>query len=261
MGKQYGKWEMIESFDQGGQGWVYFVSEKGNDSDKRFVLKRLRNHKRLDRFSKEIESLQKLDHPGIVKLIDFNIDDENPWFVQEFYPGGNLEDYVKNKGPLDYCQALTFLTYIASALDYAHSMGDIHRDIKPANIFLNDNKDVVVLGDFGLVWQDESGSRITTTDEAIGSFNYIAPELANGRVQPTRQCDIYSLGKVLYFMLSGGHIFNREIYREPDWNLVQLRNDIRFEHINNLLDHMITIKPVDRYSASEVRREAKEINV
>jgi len=149
---------------------------------------------------------------------------------------------------------------VATSLEYAHGMGKIHRDIKPANIFLKAKSGPAVLGDFGLAWTNDLGERVTVTDEAVGSFRYRAPELADGRVdQPTRQCDIYSLGKVLYFMLSGGRVFDREIHRDQTWNLVDLRQDIRPEHINNLLDHMITFKPVDRYSASEIRREAKEI--
>jgi serine/threonine protein kinase len=259
LGKQYGKWEIVSDLDEGGQGWVFVVREKDSNSDEQFILKRLKNPKRLDRFKAEIESLQKLDHPSIVKLVDFDIEDKNAWFVQEYYSGGNLEQYVRNKGPLDYDEALDLLISTASALEYAHSLGNIHRDIKPANIFLRGKDGLSVLGDFGLAWSDDAGERVTLTDEAVGSFHYIAPELANGRAEPTRQCDIYSLGKVLYFMLSGGRMFNREIHREPDWNLVEISRDIRLEHINNLLDHMLTIKPVDRYSASDVRKEASEI--
>jgi serine/threonine protein kinase len=117
-----------------------------------------------------------------------------------------------------------------------------------------------VLGDFGLAWTNDVGERVTVTDEAVGSFRYRAPELADGRVdQPTRKCDIYSLGKVLYFMFSGGRVFDREIHRDAKWNLIDLRQDIRLEHVNNLLDHMITVNPEDRYSADKVARESKKI--
>ncbi len=260
MGKQFDKWEVIKSLDEGGQAWVYLVKERDDSSDNRYVLKRLKNTNRLDRFKAEIESLQKLEHPGIVKLVGFKIDNEHPWFVQEYYSGGNLEQYIRNKGALDCDKALSLLIDIATALDYAHSFGNIHRDIKPANIFLQQEEGQAVLGDFGLVWEDKQGERVTMTDEALGSFRYRAPELADGRVnQPTRQCDIYSLGKVLYFMLSGGRVFEREIHRNREWDLRELHQDVQFEHINNLLDHMITFNPNDRYSASEVRIKSQEI--
>src|SRR3972149_3065418 len=72
---------------------------------------------------------------------------------------------------------------LATALRYAHNQGCIHRDVKPANIFLRGQNGPPVLGDFGLVWIDDSGERLTLTDEAVGSFNYMAPELQDGRVE------------------------------------------------------------------------------
>jgi serine/threonine protein kinase len=73
MGRQFGKWEMIESLSEGGQAWVYLVKETNGSSEERYVLKRLKNPNRLDRFKGEIESLQELDHPGIAKLIDLGV--------------------------------------------------------------------------------------------------------------------------------------------------------------------------------------------
>lgn len=196
MGKQFGKWEVTQSLDEGGQAWVYLVKDTASDSDKQYILKRLKNANRLGRFKTEIESLQKLDHPGIVKLLDFDISDKNPWFVQEYYSGGNLEQYVNSQGALGYDEALSHIENIATVLEYAHFHGYIHRDVKPTNIFLSSEDNKTVLGDFGLVWQDDSGSRVTTTNEAVGSFHYIAPELADGQAEPTSKCDIYSLESV-----------------------------------------------------------------
>jgi serine/threonine protein kinase len=216
MGKEFGKWEVIETLPEGGQAWVYLVKGKESSSDVQYVLKRLKNPNRLDRFKGEVEALQNLNHPNIAKLIDFDLGDKNPWFVQEYYHGGDLDKYVQKNGPLDHNKALNFLIDMASGLEYAHSSGKLHRDIKPANIFLEDEDGPAVLGDFGLAWKVDRGERLTLTVEAVGSFHYMAPELADGRAdEPTWQCDIYSLGKVLYFMLSGGRVFDREIYRDP----------------------------------------------
>jgi serine/threonine protein kinase len=260
MAKQFGKWEVTQSLDVGGQAWVYLVKDKDSASDKQYILKRLKNANRLERFKTEIESLQKLNHPGIVKLLDFDISDKNPWFVQEYCSGGDLEKYVQRNSPLEVDNVFDFIEGIAEALEYAHKQGFIHRDIKPANIFLRSTNGPAVLGDFGLVWKDDSGERLTLTDEAVGSFHYRAPELLDGRVEePTRECDIYSLGKVLYFMLSGGRIFDREIHREDKWDLRGIRKNFSFEHANNILDHMITFNPSDRFSAETIKKESKEI--
>jgi len=260
MGKQYGKWEIVRDLDEGGQGHVFLVKEKDRESDQQFILKRLKNPKRLDRFKAEIASLQKLDHPSIVNLVDFDIDDKAPWFVQEYYAGGNLEQYVTENNPLDIDITFDLIADLASALEYAHKQGFFHRDIKPANIFLRGTKGPAVLGDFGLVWKDDEGERLTLTDEAVGSFHYRAPELLDGRVEePTKECDIYSLGKVLYFMLSGGRIFDREVHREDKWNLVRIHQKFSLEHANNLLDHMITFNPNDRFSAEIIKKASWEI--
>jgi serine/threonine protein kinase len=260
MGKQYGKWEIIRDLEEGGQGYVFLVKEKDGKPDEQFILKRLKNQKRLDRFKAEIESLHKLDHPGIAKLVDFDITNKTPWFVQEYYAGGDLEQYVKQSNPLDIDEIFDLLTDLASALEYAHKHGFLHRDIKPANIFLKGKNGPAILGDFGLVWKDDAGERLTLTDEAVGSFHYRAPELSDGRVEePTKECDIYSLGKVLYFILSGGRIFDREVHREDKWNLVRIHKEFSLEHVNNLLDHMITFNPNNRFSAENINKASREI--
>jgi serine/threonine-protein kinase len=123
MGRQFGKWEMIESLSEGGQAWVYLVKETNGSSEERYVLKRLKNPNRLDRFKGEIESLQELDHPGIAKLIDFDLIDKNPCFVQEYYPAGDIEQYVKNHTPLEHDEVLNLIIEIATSLEYAHDMG------------------------------------------------------------------------------------------------------------------------------------------
>jgi serine/threonine protein kinase len=251
------RWELKSSLSEGGQAWIYLVRDVTSGLDTQYVLKRLKNIKRLGRFRAEIESLTHLDHPGIVRLIDFNVEEDSPWFVQEHCKGGDLEQYINKKGPLDTDTALGMFIEIASALEYAHGQNQIHRDIKPANIFLREKGDNAVLGDFGLVWKDDTGIRFTLTEEAVGSVHYIAPEVRDGKVDhPTWQCDIYSLGKVLYYMLSGGRVFDREVHRESRFDLVNILDDIRLEHVNNLLDHMITYDPEKRMPAKEVKREA-----
>ncbi|MFI5322988.1 MAG: protein kinase [Thermodesulfobacteriota bacterium] len=115
---------------------------------------------------------------------------------------------------------------ICEGVAYAHTKGVIHRDLKPDNIFLRTRKGPVVVGDFGICYLEQDGKRITLTDEAVGPRNFIAPELEDGRLELiSTKCDVYSLGKILYWLLSGGKIFSREKHREPQFDLKSQNND------------------------------------
>lgn len=248
-----GKWEIKADLSEAGQSWTYLVSDASVSGTETFVLKRLKNPARLHRFAAEIRALQELSHPGIVKLVDFNLDSERPWFVQEYCPGGDLDNYVKARSPLPPQDALNLFGEILVALSYAHSNSMFHRDIKPANIFLRAESGPPVLGDFGLCWPTETEQRLTLTDEAVGSFKYMAPEVRDGRVtEPSWHQDIYSAGKVLYFMLSGGRVFDREVHRAGEWDLSPILGDAVAAHINPLLDLMIAYEPADRLSAKDL---------
>ena len=247
------RWQVQEGLTESGQSWTYLVIDITEAVEGLHVLKRLRNPRRLERFAQEIGALQNLNHENIVSLVDFNLEEERPWFVQEYCPGGDLQNYVIGHKDLDPDRALGLFIQATSGLVHAHDKGKIHRDIKPANVFLRAEHGPAVLGDFGLCWTEDSGERLTLTEEAVGSFHYMAPELRDGRVdEPSWRGDIYSLGKVLYFMLSGGRSFDREIHREEGRNLVTLRGDYLMEHVNYILDKMITFEPDERSPAKEV---------
>ena len=129
----------------------------------------------------------------------------------------------------------------------AHSQGVLHRDIKPDNVFLKSATGPPVVGDFGLSIFLETDNRITATQEAVGPRLYMAPELESGRVERvTTAADIYSLGKLLYWLFTG-RVFSREAHREKQWDIKQHWNDpfspngdSILEHVNFLLDLMVT---------------------
>ena len=251
------RWDVIESLKESGQAWSYKVRDSTTPSGEVFVLKRLKNPNRLERFQNEVSSLKELTHPNITRLLDFDLADERPWFVQEYCSGGDLEDHIAASGPMEPAAALYTVSQVADALAYAHKTGRVHRDIKPANVYLRSPEGQAVLGDFGLTWIDNQGSRLTLTDEAVGSFRFMAPELRDGRAEnPTWHSDIYSLGKLLYALLSGGLVFDREDHRSDRWNLVRIRDSLSLEHVNNLLDHMITLEPSGRFPAATVQTRA-----
>lgn len=259
MAKIYGnRWEIIQSIGEGGQGQASLVVDKNGTSETRYVLKRLKNINRIDRFRKEIEVMRNISHENIVRLVDFNIEDDKPFLVTEYYNGGSLEDaepFWHNSVNV----ALELFLQVCRGVAYAHSQDIIHRDIKPANIFLRTKNGPAVVGDFGICYVEDDGTRLTLTDEPVGPRFFMAPELEDGRVeQVSKQSDSYSLGKLLYWLLSRGKVFSREKHRERQrdlrkWNDVRQRWDnIYMEHINRILDKTITSNRHERLYADSL---------
>lgn len=155
------------------------------------------------RFVQEVGVTERFDHPNVVRALasDETKMHRQPFFVMPYYEKGTLEDNHQALGsPLDRLQ--TFLS-ICQGVAYAHGKGLIHRDLKPANIFLCTTGTPMV-GDFGLCYRHEVEARITLTEEAVGARKYMPPEWREGRVDiPQPSGDIYSLGKILYWMFVG----------------------------------------------------------
>lgn len=261
MGKTYGgRWEIVESLGEGGQAHTFLVKDIRGDGAAHYALKRLKNLDRLDRFKREIEVIRNLSHENIVALVDFDLDADRPYLVTEFCEGGNLSEVEPfwQDSPLT---ALEIFRQICEGVDYAHSYGVIHRDLKPENIFLKSNLGPAVVGDFGICFLEEDGSRVTLTEEAVGPRLFISPELEDGRINDvTVKSDTYSLGKLLYWLLSGGRTFSREKHRERAYDL-RIYDDtsplgwsnIYMEHVNRLLDRMITNDPEDRREVGAIK--------
>jgi serine/threonine protein kinase len=246
MATKYGyRWETIEQLGEGGQAHTFLVKDLQGSGEPRYVLKRLKNLNRIERFKREIETIRNLNHTNIVRLIDFNLDAEKPYLVTEYCSGGNLAAVTPywRKSPVE---GLHIFLQICEGVAYAHSKGIIHRDIKPDNIFLRTEEGPAVVGDFGICFIEDDGARLTITEEAVGPRNYIAPELEDGRLdQISTKCDIYSLGKLLYWIISG-NTYSREKHRETKWDIKGANNNtdlgwdnIYLEHINRLLDLMV----------------------
>lgn len=151
------------------------------------------------RFQTESQAVAMLSHPNIVSVYDVSHTDDIEYIVMELVDGITLKQYMKKRGALEYEEALDFSIQIAGALEHAHSKGIIHRDIKPQNIMLLKDGQLKV-ADFGIA-SLESDVEIPT-DEAVGSVHYIAPEQARGMSADARS-DVYSLGIVMYEMLTG----------------------------------------------------------
>lgn len=260
MAKKYGdRWEVQKHLGEGGQAHTYIVKDVRGGGDDEYVLKRLKHPDRISRFRAEIEAIRNLSHENILKLIDFDLGNAKPYLVTEYCKGGSLsqcEAFWSDSA----VEALQLFQNICTGVAFAHTQGVIHRDIKPDNIFLREVSGKPVVGAFGICLLEKTDARMTLTQEVVGPRNYMAPEVEDGRLdQVTPKVDSYSLGKLLYWLLSGGQIFSREKHRDPRWDLKGKNqdtllgwNNIYMEHVNRLLDKMITHDPDDRYPADTI---------
>ncbi len=152
------------------------------------------------RFKNESKAIAILSHPNIVHVYDVSFGDRIQYIVMEYMDGITLKDYINQQKEIKWKEAVYFTSQILKALSHAHKRGVIHKDIKPQNIMLLPDGTIKVT-DFGIARFSRNETR-TMTDRAIGSVHYIAPEQARGDVV-TQQADIYSVGVMLYEMLTG----------------------------------------------------------
>lgn len=161
----------------------------------------LDNEELVRRFKNESKAISILDHPNIVKVYDVSVSDKMQYIVMEYIDGITLKEYLKQRGgALTWKETVHFATQILGALEHAHSKGIVHRDVKPQNIMLLANGSIKMM-DFGIARFSRAQSQ-TVSDKAIGSVHYISPEQAKGDKTDART-DIYSVGVMLYEMLSG----------------------------------------------------------
>ena len=198
------RYEILECIGNGGMAVVY--KARDHRLNRLVAVKILKPELASDadfrrRFHDESQAVAMLSHANIVSVYDVSRSDGLDYIVMEMIDGLTLKQYMQRRGvPLNWREALHFITQIMRALDHAHSRGIIHRDIKPQNIMVLRDGSVKVT-DFGIA-QLTSAAQNTLTQEAIGSVHYISPEQARGSHVDCRT-DIYSAGVVLYEMLTG----------------------------------------------------------
>ncbi len=200
--QKIGKYTVIERIGRGGMGYVYRATDPflKRDVALKTMLKDVSEDPDLrTRFLREAQSAGGLRHPNIVTIYDLGEDEEGcPFIAMEFLTGTDLEQIIKNKIELLLSKKLDILIQTSIGLGYAHNNGIVHRDIKPANIRLLDNGDVKIM-DFGIA--KISASHFTRTGMIMGTPHYMAPEQIRGE-KVDRRADIFSLGVVLYELLS-----------------------------------------------------------
>lgn len=198
-----GRYEIHDLIGVGGMAYVYRAYDRMED---RWVAIKIlkeefsNNSDFLRRFRNESKAVAMLSHPNTVKVYDVSFGDQIQYIVMEYIDGITLKQYIEQEGAIRWNEAVHFTIQILMALELAHSKGIIHRDIKPQNIMLLHNGTIKV-ADFGIARFLQSETT-TMTDKAIGSVHYIAPEQARGDYI-TDKADIYSVGVMLYEMLTG----------------------------------------------------------
>jgi serine/threonine protein kinase len=205
-----GRYEIVSRIGGGGMALVY----KGHDMllNRAVAIKVLRQQfvhddEFIHRFRREAQSAASLSHPNVVSIYDVGKEDDIHYIVMEYIEGKTLKDHIQERAPLPSEEAVYIAMQIADALDHAHQNQIIHRDIKPHNILMGKNGRVKVT-DFGIA-RAVTSTTMTYTGSVIGSVHYFSPEHAKG-IMTGEKSDIYSLGIVLYEMLTGELPFTGE---------------------------------------------------
>tara|TARA_B100001121_G_scaffold204571_1_gene178993 strand:- start:1233 stop:3002 length:1770 start_codon:yes stop_codon:yes gene_type:complete len=197
------RYEILEILGEGGMAFVY----KARDMQlERFVaIKTLKpnyvnQETFVDRFKREAKTAANLNHPNIVQIFDWGIEDE-PYFVMEYIEGNTLTSIIAKNRTISLSDILFIGAQVSSGLHAAHQKGLVHRDIKPGNIMITPDGKVKVT-DFGIVSLQNEESDITKTGSILGTASYISPEQAQGK-PVSIESDLYSLGTVLYELITG----------------------------------------------------------
>lgn len=200
-----GNYDLIEKIAEGGMGTVY--RGKHRDTGDIVAIKivpphLLTNAVVVKRFEQEYNVARQIDHPNIVKALDFGADGDSRFLVMEYVEGESLGQKIERDGRMPEKDAIGIIMQIAEALRAAHKQGVIHRDVKPDNILLTPGG-VAKLTDLGLVKELEADLNLTRTGRGLGTPHFMAPEQFRNAKKADARCDIYSLGATLYMMVTG----------------------------------------------------------
>ena len=205
IGARLGHYRIIALLGRGGMADVYRAEDERLGRE--VALKALppefaRDPERIERFEREVRAAARLNHPNIVTVHEFGQGEGLHFYTMTLMPGGDLKARIRaNPNGMPPAEARAVAAAVARALDYAHRRGYAHRDVKPENILFGE-EGTPQLTDFGIARAMESGTRMTATGMSIGSPHYMSPEQAQG-LEVDGRSDLYSLGVVLYEMLTG----------------------------------------------------------
>ncbi len=206
-----GRYRIKAELGRGGMSTVYLAHDPHFDRDvavKLLPLELLHQPTFRLRFEREAKIVAALDHPAIVPVYDFGEEKGQPFLVMRFMAGGSLSDRLK-QGSLSIKETAVIMSRLAPALDEVHAHGIIHRDLKPSNV-LFDQQMQPYISDFGTAKLLHAHTQLTDTGSAVGTPAYMSPEQIHGDIELDGRSDIYSLGVILFEMLSGNHPFQTD---------------------------------------------------
>ena len=204
IGKQIGKYKLLEKRGEGGFGVLYKAFDTVIEREIAFKLlhqQMAAEEKFSAWFHREAKAMAKLNHPNIVTIYNFEVVDNYHFIVMEYIDGKNVDEILREKGPFSQPELVSIGRQLLSSLGYAHNNGIIHRDIKPSNIMVTESG-LVKITDFGIA-KILGSSKLTQTGTAAGSLPYMSPEQIRGKREIDSRTDIYSLGITLYQMVTG----------------------------------------------------------
>ncbi len=261
--KKFGQYQLRNKIGAGGMGEVYMAEHQL--LKRPCALKLIRPEAGSDpialaRFEREVQSAARLSHPNSIEIYDYgHTDDGTFYYVMEFLQGMSLDELVRRAGPLPPGRAIYLLRQACAGLAEAHAIGLVHRDLKPANIFVarrGGESDVAKILDFGLVkLTQEPGAAALTADLTVsGTPSYMAPEQATATRDLDARADIYALGAVAYFALTGRPPFVGESAfavmmahaRDPVVPPSQIRPEVPAD-LEEVVMICLAKKPDDRY--------------
>ena len=252
------RYEIEEILGEGGMAFVY--KAKDRQLQRTVAIKTLKpnyvsQEKFVDRFRREAQTAANLNHPNIVQIFDWGIEDE-PYFVMEYIEGNTLTSIISSNRTVGLNDILYIGSQVASGLKEAHKHGLVHRDIKPGNIMITPSGKVKVT-DFGIVSLQNEESDITKTGAVLGTASYISPEQAQGKAV-SFESDLYSLGTVLYELITGKPPFSgdspiatatKHLTDKPE-KLSTYRKDIP-KGLENAVLKLLEKRPYDRFKSAE----------
>ena len=252
------RYKIIRSLGEGGMANVYLARDLVLD---RYVsVKLLRVDLRDDpktrhRFEREAMATTQLSDPHIVGVYDVGVDQGMQYMVMEYVDGMDLKAYINRYFPIPLPQVINIMEQVLSAVEVAHQHGIIHRDLKPQNILIDENKNIKIT-DFGIATATSANS-MTQTNTLLGSVHYLSPEQARGSMA-TSLSDIYSLGIILYELLTGKVPFEGEnavsiALKHSRDNIPSVRSQFPSipQALENVVLHATAKRPEDRYQSAK----------
>ncbi len=247
---------IIRELGQGGMASVLLANQEC--VDRKVALKILDHSLTKDtsfceRFVREAKIIANLSHPNIVSVFEAGNHGNDYYLAMKYYPGGDLKSRINNG--IEEKEVLSYLKQLSKALGFAHSEGYVHRDIKPENVLFDAN-DTLVLTDFGIAKSQKKVTKMTQMGAVIGTPHYMSPEQAQGNNLDSRS-DIYSLGIVLYEMLTGSTPFEAESdialgIKHISAPIPRLPTEIASnESFQLMIDKLLAKNPNDRYQSAE----------